>query len=203
MTTLLLIRHGENDFLKKHLLPGQLPGVHLNEHGREQATALAGFLKEKPITAVYASPLERAVETAGPLAQARGLEIRTVSGLADTDVGEWQGRSWKIVARTKAWRVVQQAPSRFRFPGGESFLECQTRIVTALDRIAAAHKQDELVAVVFHADPIKLAVAHSLGMPLDHFQRLVIETASVTILQWGEMGVRLAGMNLKSPPMIE
>lgn len=198
MTTLLLIRHGENDFIKSHRLPGRLPGIHLNERGRMQAVALADFIKEKPITAVYASPLERAVETATPLAQARGLEIRTVAELADTDVGEWQGRSWKVVGRTKAWKVVQQSPSRFRFPAGESFLECQARVVAALDRIVAAHKPDEVVAVVFHADPIKLAVAHFLGMPLDHFQRLVIDTASVTILLAGETGIRLAGINLKA-----
>jgi probable phosphoglycerate mutase len=200
MTTLLLIRHGENDFIKRHRLPGQLPGIHLNERGREQAAALANFLKEMLITAVYASPLERAVETAGPLAQARGLEIHTVSALADTDVGQWQGRSWKIISRTKAWKTVQLAPSRFRFPGGESFLECQTRVVTALDRIAAAHKQDEIVAVVFHADPIKLAVAHYLGVPLDHFQRPACDPGSITRLELGEHATRLVWLNHIPPP---
>lgn len=199
MTTLLLIRHGENDFLKKGRLPGRLPGIHLNQRGREQAQALADSLQALPIKAIYSSPLERALETAAPLARLKGLEVQTVPALADTDVGRWQGRSWKVLGRTKIWKVVQAAPSRFRFPEGESFVEAQTRLATALEQIAAAHPRDKVVAVVFHADPIKLAVAHFLGLPLDHFQRLAVDAGSVTMLQLGGMGVRLAALNLKPP----
>lgn len=199
MITLLLIRHGENDFLHKRLLPGQLPGIHLNERGREQAAALADWLAGRAIAAVYASPLERAIETAAPLAQARRLEIRVVPELADLDVGEWQGRSWKALGRTQAWKSLLRDPGQFRFPGGESFRECQARVLAALDRIAAAHRRGDTAAVVFHADPIKLALAHALGMPIDHFQRLVIATASVSILQQGARTVQLAGVNLQPP----
>ena len=91
MPTLLLIRHGENDFLKQNRLPGRLPDIHLNKHGREQAAALGETLKAFPIRAIYASPLERAVETAEPLAQALGLTIQLRPGLLDTNVGEWEG----------------------------------------------------------------------------------------------------------------
>ncbi len=201
MTTLLLIRHGENDFLSKNRLPGHLPGIHLNERGRQQAAALADFLKDVPLAAVYASPLERAVETAEPLARAKGLEIQTVPALADTDVGEWQGRSWKMLRRTRAWKTIQESPSQFRFPGGESFLECQQRVVAALEQIAAAHRPEEIVAVVFHADPIRLAVAYFLGMPLDAFQRLQIDPASLSELRLGKSGPSLVRLNDKpSPP---
>ncbi|MEZ0395233.1 MAG: histidine phosphatase family protein [Anaerolineales bacterium] len=180
MTTLLLIRHGENDFLKKHRLPGRLPGIHLNEDGRQQAAALADFLKDTPLAAIYASPLERAVETAEPLARLKGLKIQIVPALADTDVGQWQGRSWKVLRRTRAWKIVQERPAEFRFPDGESFLECQQRVVTALEQIATAHQPDETVAIIFHADPIRLAIAHFLGMPLEAFRRLKVETGSVS-----------------------
>lgn len=195
MTTLLLVRHGDNDYLNKNRMPGRLPGIHLNERGRQQAEDLASALAGTPLAAIYASPLERAVETAEPLARAKDLEIQIVPALTDTDVGEWQGRSWKGLRRLPVWKTIQETPSCFRFPGGESFLECQTRIVAALEQIAAAHKANETVVVVFHADPIKLAVAHMLGMPLDHFQRLAVETGSVTALKLDKKGARLLRLN--------
>lgn len=199
MPILLLIRHGENDYLKKARLPGRLPGIRLNDAGRQQAAELAQTLSGIPLKALYSSPLERAVETAEPLAQSHHLEIRLEPGLMDTDVGKWQGRSWKVLRRTKVWRVVQQAPSRFRFPEGESFYQAQTRVVATLDRIAAAHQPQDLVAVVCHADPIKLAVAHYIGLPLDHVQRLVVDTGSVTALAIGEDGARLLWLNRRPP----
>lgn len=74
MPTLLLIRHGENDFVKTHKMAGRLAGVHLNQNGRKQAEALAEALKSIPLRAVVSSPLERALETAHPIAQARKLD---------------------------------------------------------------------------------------------------------------------------------
>ncbi len=198
MPTLLLIRHGENDYLKKNRLPGHRPGIHLNERGRQQAAELARSLSQLPIKAIYASPLERAVETAEPLAQALGLGIQIRPPLTDVDPGLWTGRSWKALHRTKQWKVIQHTPSQFQFPGGETFLQAQERIVAALIAISAAHKR-EMVAVVFHADPIKLAVAHYLGLPLDNFQRLTIHAGSVTVLKIGAPAARLLALNLIPP----
>lgn len=200
MPLLLLIRHGENDFVKTGKLPGQSAGIHLNERGREQARALGEALKDVPLKAVYSSPLERALETAEPIAAARHLQIVQEPGLRDADVGRWQGKSLKVLRLTNAWKVVQNAPSRFRFPEGESFLDCQTRIVGALERIVKQHHRPrEIVAVVFHADPIKMAVAHFLGLPLDHFQRLSCETGSLTALYVSEMGANLVKLNQRPP----
>ncbi len=198
MTTLLLTRHGENDFLKTHRMPGQLPGIHLNDIGRAQAEAVAKMLKDLPIKAIYASPLERAVETAEPLARAKKLEIQLVDTLKDTDIGKWQGRSLKALSRLKYWKVVQFSPARVKFPEGETFYQTQMRVVQALDEICQNHKKD-VVAVVMHADPIKLAVAHYIGLPLDHFQRLRVDPASITTLEVSEMGARLVGLNHKPP----
>lgn len=199
MPTLFLIRHGENDYLKNNKMPGRLPGIHLNQRGREQAAALATALSRLPIAAIYASPLERAVETAQPLAAALRLEVQTRPDLTDTDVGEWVGRSWKALRRMKVWKVIQETPSQFRFPGGESFVECQRRVAAALDFIAAAHDTGQLAAVFFHADPIKLALAHFLGLPLDDFQKLAIATGSVSIVSIGPAGARLTALNLLPP----
>ena len=200
MTLLLLIRHGENDYVKTGKMAGRIPGVHLNEKGQKQAKALGEALLDVPIKAIYSSPLERAMETSAPIAETHKLPIQQEPDLMDTHIGKWQGKSWKVLRLTKAWKIVQNAPSRFRFPDGESFPECQLRIVNVLERIIHKHnKPQDIVAVVFHADPIKLAVAHFLGMPLDHFQRLSCDTGSLTALHAGEAGAHLIKLNQRPP----
>ncbi|GAB4464083.1 MAG: histidine phosphatase family protein [Anaerolineales bacterium] len=199
MPLLLLIRHGENDYTKSHKLAGRLPGVHLNEHGQKQAQALGEALKDVPIKALYSSPLERALETAAPIAETAGLTIQQEAGLLETDIGDWQGKSLKRLYLYKHWKVVQRAPSRAQFPSGETFYECQSRVVRTLDAILARHKPKDIVACVLHADPIKLAVAHYIGLPLDQFQRLGCDTGSLTALAVGEMGAMLLKLNQRPP----
>lgn len=200
MPLLLLIRHGENDYVKTSKLAGRMPGIHLNDRGQKQAQELGAALKDVPIKAIYSSPLERAMETAAPIANARQLEIIPEPELMDTNIGAWQGKSLNVLRLTKLWNIVQHAPSRFRFPDGESFVESQTRYVSALERIIKKHnKPRDIVAVVFHADPIKLAVAYFLGMPLDHFQRLSCDTGSLTALYVGDMGANLLKLNQRPP----
>jgi len=200
MPLLLLIRHGENDYVKTGKMAGRLPGVHLNEKGQKQAQALGDALKDIPIKAVYSSPLERAMETATPIASARKVEIIQEPDLMDADIGKWQGKSIKVLRLTKVWKIVQSAPSRFRFPEGESFPEIQTRISNALERIIIKHnKPQDIVAIVFHADPIKLAVSHFLGLPLDNFQRLSCDTGSLTAIYASESGANLVKLNQRPP----
>jgi len=101
---------------------------------------------------------------------------------------------------TKVWKIVQNSPSRFRFPEGESFPETQTRIAGALEQmIKRQSKPQDIIVVVFHADPIKLAVSYFLGLPLDHFQRLSCDTGSLTALQVNEMGANLMKLNQRPP----
>jgi probable phosphoglycerate mutase len=176
-----------------------LPGIHLNEHGQEQAAALAESLKKLPIRAIYASPLERAVETAEPLARALGLPIQLRPGLLDTDVGEWQGMQLKKLRKLSLWTQVQERPSELRFPGGESFLELQERLVREIDAIRLAHRQRDMIAVVFHCDPIKLVLANYIGLPLDGFQKLGVATGSVSVLMLGQSAAHLAALNLRPP----
>jgi probable phosphoglycerate mutase len=200
MPLLLLIRHGENEYVKTGRMAGRLPGIHLNQRGQDQARALGEALKDVPIKAIYSSPLERAMETAEPIASARKLNIIPESGLLESDIGKWQGKSLKVLRLTKIWKIVQNSPSRFRFPEGESFPEMQTRIAAALERIIQRHnKPQDIVAVVFHADPIKLAVSHFLGMPLDNFQRLSCDTGSLTALHVSESGANLVKLNQRPP----
>jgi probable phosphomutase (TIGR03848 family) len=199
MPLLLLIRHGENEYTKTGKFAGRTPGVHLNERGQKQAEALGEAFRDIPLKAIYSSPLERAMETAAPIASARKLEIIQNPGLLESDIGKWQGQSVRKIALTKYWKVVQNAPSRAGHPGGETFQQVQTRIATALSEICAKYKPKDIVACVFHADPIKLAVAHFLGLPLDHFQRIACDTASVTVLHVSEMSAYLIKLNQRPP----
>jgi broad specificity phosphatase PhoE len=200
MPLLLLIRHGENDYVKTGKLAGHLPGIHLNERGQKQAQALGEALAQVPIKAVYSSPLERAMETAEPIVTPHKLQIIQEPHLMDGDVGKWQGKSLKVLRLTNAWKVVQHSPSRFQFPEGESFVDLQTRIVHILEGIVKKHnKPKDIIAIVFHADPIKLAISHFLGLPLDHFQRLSCDTGSLSALYVGEMGANLLKLNQRPP----
>lgn len=184
-TLVLLVRHGHTPTTGK-LLPGRAKGLHLSEDGRKQAAAVAeriGSLSK--VDAVYASPLERARETAAPIARAHGLRVKTLKGLLEVDIGEWTGWELNKAAKTEEWNTVQKRPSAFRFPGGESFLEMQSRIVDAIERIRADHPGGTVVAVS-HADPIKAAAADAVGTPLDLFQRIVISPCSVTGILYGD-----------------
>jgi probable phosphomutase (TIGR03848 family) len=203
MPVFLLIRHGENDYVKKGRLAGRLPGVHLNKNGQAQAQALAERLGEAPIKAIYSSPLERTMETAAPLAQKLGLEVIECPGLIEVDFGEWTDQRLKGLSRTKLWKVVQGAPSMMRFPGGETFAEAQHRICSELDRIAAQHDPKDMIACVSHSDGIKLAVAYYIGLPLDMFQRLHVSPGSISALALGPMGGHLLSLNYEfsfTPP---
>ena len=181
MPTILLIRHGDNDVMKTSLA-GRLPEVHLNESGRQQAYALAGRLAAVPIKAIYSSPMERAIETARPLAEARGLEVIVRPGLIELDYGEWQGMAYKRLQRFKLWKLLMQDPVQVRFPGGETLTEAQERARLELEAIAAGHEDKDLIACVTHGDLVRLLVAYYLEMPLKAYHKLTAHTTSITIL---------------------
>ncbi len=195
MTTILLIRHGENEYVAKGRLAGRLPGVHLNETGKGQAAVVAKAFKQAPITAVYSSPMERCMETAQPLAAALNLEVVPREGIIEVDFGKWQDKTIKQLRRRKLWKVVQANPSRMCFPGGETFANAQQRIVQEIETLAQQHAPKDLIACFSHSDLIKLAVSYYLGQPLDLFQRIMIAPASISILHLGEMGAQIINVN--------
>lgn len=199
MPIILLICHGENDFVKTGRMAGRTPGVHLNERGQQQAQELAEALMKAPIKAIYSSPMERAIETAEPLAAKLGQEIIIRPSLIEANIGDWTGLEIKVTRKLPEWKIVQNAPSRFRFPGGELFIEIQTRLVSDMELIVQEHKDDQMVACFLHADPIKLIVAYYMGMPLDHFQRLGCDTASAAVLMLGGSGAGLLKLNQRPP----
>ncbi len=195
----LLVRHGKTPTTGK-VLPGRAPGLHLSEEGRNQAEAVAARIAalaeagaSRP-AAVYASPLERTAETAKPIARQLGLRVRTERGLLECDFGTWTGASLKALSKKQEWAQVQRNPSGFRFPAGESFLEMQARITSAIARLTALHRGETIVAVS-HADPIKAAVATAAGTHLDLFQRLTVSPCSVSVLAYSGAGPHVLAVN--------
>jgi probable phosphomutase (TIGR03848 family) len=194
-TTVLLVRHGTTPTTGK-VLPGRAPGLHLSPVGRAQADRVAAgiaALDPRPV-AVYASPLERARETAAPIARALGVRVRTERGLVELDIGDWTGTSIKRAVRRGDWATVQRWPAGFAFPGGESFAELVARVSDAVTRLVGAHPGETVVAVS-HADPIRALVATAAGVPLDLFQRLTVSTCSVSAVRYSPHGPRVLCVN--------
>jgi probable phosphoglycerate mutase len=194
-TTILLVRHGTTATTGT-VLPGRAPGLHLAERGVAQAEAVAvrlGELTKKPV-ALYASPLERARETAAPIAKVLQLRPFIDRGLLECDFGSWTGKKLSLLSRKAEWKTVQNSPSTFRFPEGESFGEMQLRIWATLEKLARTHRGRTIV-VVSHADPIKAAVTYAQGVPLDLFQRTVISTCSVSAIGFTGAGPMVLTVN--------
>ena len=183
MTIIFLIRHGLTSVTGSKLY-GRTEGFHLDERGRAQSERLVERFASVRATAVYSSPLERCIETVEPLAAAQRLPVVPRDDLIEMDAGSWTGRSLSSLRRTKLWREVQQSPSTFRFPGGEAFAEAQARVVGEIERIGRRHRRGRVV-VATHGDIVRILLAHFAGVPLDLFQRTVVDTASVSVVQLG------------------
>lgn len=193
-TTVVFVRHG-NTATTGSVLPGRTPGLHLSEVGHIQAEHAARRLGSiADVRAVYASPLERTRETAKPIATGLGLRVRSDRGLLECDFGEWTGQKLTDLMKRPEWHQVQQCPSRFRFPGGESFTEMQARIGACVDRLIAEHSGGTIV-LVSHADPIKAAVCQAQGVHLDLFQRTVISPCSLTLVSYGALAPTILAVN--------
>ena len=182
-----MVRHGKTPSTGK-LLPGRAKGLHLSDTGIQEALVVAERLSNiKKVAAIYASPLERARETAAPIAKALKQKVIINKGLLECDFGDWTGEELAKLMKLPEWSNVQRAPSTFRFPKGESFTEMQTRMVSTLDDLRKKHSGG-VVICVSHADPIKAAVAHAMGTHIDLFQRIVISTCSVTAVSYSSFG---------------
>ena len=195
MTTIILVRHGENEWVKEHRLAGWLPNVHLNENGRLQAADAAERLSDLNIAALYSSPVERCMETAVYIADSHQLPIQQVEAIGEVRYGKWEGKKIEKLAKKPLWKTVQHYPSRMQFPKGETLRAVQFRAIEALEKLSEQHV-DETIIVVSHADLIKLVVAHYLGTHIDLFQRIIISPASVSVLSLSaDGGMRVVRVN--------
>jgi probable phosphoglycerate mutase len=186
VTTFLLIRHAAHA-LGGDRIAGRTPGVPLSPDGRRQAEALAERLSDLPVRALYCSPIQRARETAGPLAERWCLPAQVREEISELDFGEWSGQPLDDLRPQERWQRFNRFRSGTRAPNGELMLETQARVVTFMQALREA-QPDQLVALVSHGDVIKSAVAYYLGVPLDLFQRIEIGLASVSVIHVGDYG---------------
>lgn len=199
-TTFLLVRHGATSHLG-HIISGRSPGVHLNEEGRQQAETLADRLRHIPIEAIYCSPLERAMETAQPLAAALRLQVQLNGMFTEIDFGEWTSLQLDQLKAVPLWHHFNSFRSGTRAPGGELISEVQGRAVAEFDRLRHVHA-GHTIAIFSHADVIKYALAYYAGMPLDLASRFEIYPASVSVLAIGEFSPRLISLNDTGRPLL-
>jgi probable phosphoglycerate mutase len=193
MALLLLVRHAVTEATGRRL-SGNMPGLHLSDRGRQQAERLAERLASMPLAALYSSPLERCMETAAALSGGRSLDVVALPSIREVEYGRWTGRPLAQLARTTLWRQLLHSPSSVRFPEGETLPEVQRRSVGALDEVAARHPKGR-VAVVTHADVIRLVLAHYAGIHIDLFQRLIVSPASVPAVGLGDRVPRILRTN--------
>lgn len=194
MTTLLLVRHGLTA-MTGPVLAGWTPGIHLNDRGREQATALAERLREVPLAAIVASPLERCQETASAIVTGRDIAVTTDERLGECKYGDWTGQELKKLAKDPLWKVVQAHPSAAAFPNGEALRDTQVRAVDAIREHNAALGDDATWMAVSHGDVIKAVVADALGVHLDMFQRIQIDPCSLTVIRYTTLRPFVVRMN--------
>ncbi len=157
-------------------------------------TGHPGTTNRLTVAAVYASPLERARETAAPIGRRLGLKVTIERGLIEMDFGEWTGAELKALRKLPEWNAVQRYPSGFTFPGGEAFSAMRARIAAAVASLCQRHPGETIVAVS-HADPIKAAVSDALGTHLDLFQRIVVSPCSVTAISYSPTGPVVLAVN--------
>jgi probable phosphoglycerate mutase len=192
--TLYLVRHAAHDRVHDTLC-GRMPGVTLGDAGRRQAVRVAERLADEGIAAVHSSPLERARETAQPIAQKFKIPVQVSDTLNEIDFGTWTGRRFDALHDDITWQSWNRARSATRPPGGESFSAAQGRIVPFLKGLAQEHPDAGVVAVT-HGDLIRAALCAFLNcQSLDDFRLFEIAPASVTTLvMWGD-GWKVSGMN--------
>ncbi|MGN6781625.1 MAG: MSMEG_4193 family putative phosphomutase [Marmoricola sp.] len=188
MAVLILARHGRTGANAAGVLAGRSPGVHLDDTGRDQVREAAARLAEVPLVRAVTSPLERCRETSRILLQGHEVRARTDRRLSECDYGEWTGEKIATLARKPLWRTVQAQPSAAVFPGGESLQQMSGRAVACVREhdaeVEGEHGPDAVWVATSHGDVIKAILADALGLHLDAFQRIVVDTASLSVVRY-------------------
>ena len=196
MARIVLLRHAHSVANEKNLLAGRTPGIALSKTGRDQALQLVNRLGAITFDEIAVSPMQRCRETIDPWLTSSDGKSRVVTddSISEVDYGSWSGKSLASLRRKSQWKVVQDFPSQMLFPEGESLLEMQGRALSGFYRLNSVKGKGPRL-LVSHGDVIKSIVAHCLGMHLDQFQRLVIEPASITIIDTDNGMSRLVRFN--------
>jgi probable phosphoglycerate mutase len=197
---LVLIRHAHSEANAAGILSGRLPNVHLSEKGLKQSEDLAVRLGNFQVSNLRISPMERCFETIAPWINSIVLPNNPKFSpiidqeLTEVDYGSWSGKKLAVLSKNRLWKTVQESPSRMYFPKGEGIANMQSRAMTSVHD-AVSTKTKGAAVIVSHGDVIKSIVASALGMHLDEFQRIVIDPASVSILDYSTIKPRILLLN--------
>jgi len=193
LTLFHLVRHGEHA-LQGRLAAGRMTGIGLSPKGRAEAAAIAERLAGEKVDAIYASPLDRARETAEIIAGRLERPVVIREDVIEVDFGEWTGLTFDQVRSDKRWVPWQSCRSIAAIPGGESWRRVQERAVDALFDLRRAHPEGTVV-VVSHGDVIRAALLFALGMPLDLYNRIEVATGSISAIRIDDGGIRVPAIN--------
>lgn len=197
---LVLIRHAHSVANSSGVLSGRRPGINLTEKGLEQSTNLSLRLGYFPVAQLRISPMERCFETIAPwlngvvLPVQPKLEPLVDENLNEVDYGTWSGKRLSVLSRKAEWKTVQQSPSRMYFPSGEGIAAMQARAMSSVHEMASLN-ESKVAVVVSHGDVIKSIVASALGIHLDEFQRIIIDPASVSVIEYSSIKPRILLLN--------
>ena len=197
---LVLIRHAHSEANAAGILSGRLPNVHLSEKGLKQSEDLALRLGNFQVSNLRISPMERCFETIAPwinsilLPNYPKFSPIIDQELTEVDYGSWSGKKLVVLSKNRLWKTVQESPSRMYFPNGEGIAQMQSRAMKSVHQ-AISTKSTGSAVIVSHGDVIKSIVASALGMHLDEFQRIVIDPASVSILDYSIIKPRVLLLN--------
>ena len=196
-TLIYFLRHGHSTANAKGVLAGRDNSIALSERGQVEASELAIELKDQRWDQVISSPITRCVETLAPLrrslrSQKNPPTFSRDSAFIEMDYGQWSGKKLALLSKKSQWADIQQRPSSFTFPEGESFLETSNRVSERLLQLSHTGKR---IIVCSHGDIIKLALADALGSHIDHFQRISISPASISAISYTDGVPQVLFMN--------
>lgn len=195
MTRIFVVRHGRTAWNSQKRYQGQ-QDIPLDDVGRRQADALARRLSREPMTAVYSSDLERAMQTAQTIAKVHQIEPRPVASLRELAFGEFEGKTSEELERDlpvelESWR---RNSMKTRPPGGETMLELDARVRSWFSATIGEH-EDETVAIVAHGGPVRRLVALLLNLSLDSYWRIRVDNAALTVFESGTSGYVMTALN--------
>ena len=188
MTTLYFVRHGQSEANVHRVFAGSLDAP-LTTLGREQAACTAAYLADKPISAVYASDLQRAADTGSAISSVKAIPLHTTRQLREIRAGSWEGKCFDELQNDAAYQVWLHTIGLAQCTDGESVAQLQQRIKAVVEDIVRAHP-DEHICIATHATPIRVMEAVWTGTPLERMHTIPwVSNASVTIAEYGNDGI--------------
>ncbi|MEG1413109.1 MAG: alpha-ribazole phosphatase [Acidaminococcaceae bacterium] len=196
MKNIYLIRHGQTAANKIFRFQGHADNP-LNQEGLEQAAQLGEYLQNLPLSAIYASDLTRAVQTATPLAKVHKLPITTVPALREINFGQWEGKTYEEIKALWPQEIEEffRKPSSVQIVGGESFSTVQQRAWQALTEIIATQAEDTNIAIVSHGGTIRTLVCAVLHLELNYLWKINVNNVGVSCLKQWENNLAVQYLN--------